>query len=312
MNKVQVLRRYAPEVGIWSRQVAGWARAVRRYDLDTEISQTCGSKRHRKAGYELEWECGDRLRAASTPEPTKRRDENETLSGSRFASHAVCSMHSVGERRARDPAMADRGVGQVRGTVAQRGPDRGGSHGYDGALLRCGGGTSGAGSSGKSASVQGDQRECEEDGPQGCGGAGAVSGEGFVAGGKNEAEAESGVDASGRDTRPAGKTTLGLEGQDQQLAGDAGDRAEAGSLVEQDCAGTGAGTASQRDGAVGVADSGGADPGTVREHRGVGRAFGRRRPTTARIREPDQHQGHRFAECNGSTDGDWQDQRLRG
>jgi transposase len=45
---------------------------------------------------------------------------------------------------------------------------------------------------------------------------------------------------------------------------------------------------------------------------GVGRAVGRRRPTTARIREPDQHQGHWVAECNGSTDGDWQDQRLRG
>src|SRR6478672_5601948 len=39
---------------------------------------------------------------------------------------------------------------------------------------------------------------------------------------------------------------------------------------------------------------------------------GRRRPTTARIREPDQHQGHWVAERNGSTDGDWQDQRLRG
>ena len=108
------------------------------------------------------------------------------------------------------------------------------------------------------------------------------------------------------------KLTLGAEGQDQQPAGDAGDRVEAGSLVEQDCAGAGAGTAGQRDGAVGVADSGGADPGTIREHRGVGRAVGRRRPTTARIREPDQHQGDWVAECNGSTDGDWQDQRLRG
>jgi len=39
--------------GIWSRQVAGCARAVRRYDLDTEISQTCGSKRHRKASMSL-------------------------------------------------------------------------------------------------------------------------------------------------------------------------------------------------------------------------------------------------------------------
>src|SRR6185437_7858496 len=176
--------------GIWSRQVAGWARAVRRYDLDTEISQTCGSKRHRKAGYELEWECGDRLRAASTPEPTKRRDEDETISGSRFASHAVCSMHTVGERRARDTAMADRRAVQVRGTVAQRGPDRSGSHGDDGALLRCGGGTSGAGGGGQSPSVQGDQRECEEDRPQGCPGAGAVSGERLVAGGKDETEAE--------------------------------------------------------------------------------------------------------------------------
>jgi len=53
MNKVQVLRRYAPGVGIWGRQVAGCARAVRQYDLDTEISQTCGSKRHRKAGMSL-------------------------------------------------------------------------------------------------------------------------------------------------------------------------------------------------------------------------------------------------------------------
>jgi len=36
------------------RQVAGWARAVRQYDLDTEISQTCGSKRHRKASMSLD------------------------------------------------------------------------------------------------------------------------------------------------------------------------------------------------------------------------------------------------------------------
>jgi len=41
------------EKGIWSRQVAGCARAVRRYDLDTEISQTCGPKRHRKASMSL-------------------------------------------------------------------------------------------------------------------------------------------------------------------------------------------------------------------------------------------------------------------
>ena len=61
------------------------------------------------------------------------------------------------------------------------------------------------------------------------------------------------------------KLTLGAEGQDQQPAGDAGDRVEAGSLVEQDCAGAGAGTAGQRDGAVGVADSGGADPGALSE-----------------------------------------------
>src|ERR1041384_8058828 len=221
-------------------------------------------------------------------------------------------MHTVGKREARDTGMADRGTGQVRGTVAKPGPDRGRSDGYDGALLRCGGGTSGAGGGGEAAAVQGDQRVGEEDGPQGCPGAGAVSGKGLVAGGKNEAEAESGVDASGRDARPAGKTKVGLEGQDQQLAGDAGDRVETRSLVQQDCAGAGAGTAGQRDGAVGVADSGGADPGTIREHRGVGRAVGRRRPTTARIREPDQHQGDWVAECNGSTNGDWQDQRLRG
>jgi rRNA maturation endonuclease Nob1 len=40
-------------VEIWGRHVAGCARAVRQYDLDTEISQTCGSKRHRKAGMSL-------------------------------------------------------------------------------------------------------------------------------------------------------------------------------------------------------------------------------------------------------------------
>src|SRR6185312_14469059 len=298
--------------GIWSRQVAGCARAVRRYDLDTAISQTCGSKRHRKAGMSLNGSVVIAQELRLLQNQRRRRDEDEMLSGSGFASHTVCSMHPVGERRARDTAMADRRAGKVRGTVAQRGPDRSGSYGYDDALLRCDSGTSGAGGGGESASVQGDQRECEEDGPQGCPGAGAVSGKGFVAGSKNEAEAESGVDASGRDTRPAGETTLGLEGQDQQLAGDAGDRVEAGGLVEQDCAGAGAGTAGQRDGAVGVADSGGADPGTLREHCGVGRAVGRRRPTTAWIREPDQHQGHWVAECNGSTDGDWQDQRLRG
>jgi len=41
MNKLQALRRYALGVGTWGRQVAGWVRAVRQYDLDTEISQTC-------------------------------------------------------------------------------------------------------------------------------------------------------------------------------------------------------------------------------------------------------------------------------
>src|SRR5689334_24409617 len=176
-------------------------------------------------------------------------------------------MHPVGKRRARDTAMADRRAGQVRGTVAGGGSDRGGSHGNDGALLRCGGGTSRASGGGESASVQGDQRVGEEDGPQGCPGAGAVSGKGFVAGGKNEAEAESGVDASGGDARPAGETTLGIEGQDQQPAGDAGDRVETGSAVEQDCAGAGAGSAGQWHGAVGVADSGRAGPGTIREDR---------------------------------------------
>src|SRR5690349_24367922 len=171
-------------------------------------------------------------------------------------------MHPMGERGARDTAMADRGTAEVRGTVAPGGPDRGGSHGHDGALLRCGSGKSHASGGGESASVQGDQRVGKEDGPQGCPGAGAVSGKGFIAGGKNEAEAESGVDASGRDTRPAGETTLGLEGQDQQPAGDAGDRVETGSAVKQDCAGAGAGPAGQWHGAVGVADSGRAGPGT--------------------------------------------------
>src|SRR6476660_8355791 len=93
-------------------------------------------------------------------------------------------MHPMGKRRARDTAMADRRTAKVCGTVAQRGPDRSGSHGYDGALLRCGGGTSGASGGGESASVQGDQRVGKEDGPQGCPGAGAVSGKGFVAGGR--------------------------------------------------------------------------------------------------------------------------------
>src|SRR6185312_15674253 len=99
---------------------------------------------------------------------TKRRDENETLSGSGSASHAVCSMHTVGERGTRDTAMADRRATKVRETVVRGRPDRGGSHGDDGALLRCGGGTSGKGGGGQSAPVQGDQRECEEDGPPRC------------------------------------------------------------------------------------------------------------------------------------------------
>src|ERR1700759_2614087 len=152
-------------------------------------------------------------------------------------------MHTMGERGATDTAMADRRAGQVRGTVAAAGPDRGRSDGDDGALLRCGSGTSGASGGGKSPSVQGDQRVGEEDRPQGCRRAGAVSGKGPVAGGKNEAETEPGGDASGRDPRPAGKTALGLEGKDQQPAGDAGDGVEAGSLVEQDCAGAGTGFA---------------------------------------------------------------------
>ena len=57
-------------------------------------------------------------------------------------------MHTVGERGARDTAMADRRAGKICGTVAKPGPDRGGSHGYDRALLRCGGGTSSAGGGG--------------------------------------------------------------------------------------------------------------------------------------------------------------------
>src|SRR5712671_3076822 len=102
-------------------------------------------------------------------------------------------MHTVGERGARGTAMADRRAAKVRGTFAKRGPDGGGSHGHDGALPRCGGGTSGAGGGGQSAPVQGDQRVREEDGPQRCPGAGAVSGERPVAGGEDEAQTEPGV-----------------------------------------------------------------------------------------------------------------------
>ena len=48
MNKGASSEAVCSKVEIWGRQVAGCARAVRQYDLDTEISQTCGSKRHRK------------------------------------------------------------------------------------------------------------------------------------------------------------------------------------------------------------------------------------------------------------------------
>ena len=105
----------------------------------------------------------------------------------------------------------------------------------------------------------------------------------------------------------AGETAVDVEGEDQQPAGDARDRVEAGSLVEQDRLGACAGQPRQWDGAVGVAGIGGADPFAVGEHRGVRRAAGRRRPTTARIREPDQHQGHWLAKRDGSANGDWQD-----
>src|ERR1041385_8411090 len=188
-----------------------------------------------------------------------RRDEDETLSGSGSASHAVCSMHTVGKREARDTAMADRGAGKVRGTVAPGGPDGGGSHGDDGALLRCGGETSGAGGGSEPAPVQGDQRVSEEDGSPRCPGAGAVSGERSVAGGKDETQTEPGTDASGRDAGPAGEAAIGVEGQDQQLAGDAGHRVETGSTVEQDRAGAGTGPPCQRNGATGTAGAGRAD-----------------------------------------------------
>src|SRR4029077_2997632 len=199
-------------------------------------------------------------------------------------------MYTAGERGARGTAMANSGAAEVRGAAAQRGSDGSGSDGHGGTLLRCGSGTSGAGGGGQSAPVQGDQRIGEEDGPPRCPGASAVSGQRLVAGGKNEAQTESRTDASGGDARPAGQAALGVEKQDQQPAGDAGDRTEAGSLVEQDCAGAGAGPPRRWYGATGTAGAGRTDPLAVGEHCGVGRAAGRRRPTTARIREPDQHQ----------------------
>src|SRR5438270_11518424 len=168
-------------------------------------------------------------------------------------------MHTLGERRTRDTAMADSRAGKVRGTVAAGGPDRGGSDGHDGALLRCGGGAGGAGGGGESAPVQGDQRVGEENRPLRCRRTGAVSGKEAVAGGKDETQTEPGVDASGGDAGPAGEAAFGIEGKDQQPAGDAGDRVEAGSAVEQDCLGTCAGQPGQWHGATGAAGAGGAD-----------------------------------------------------
>ena len=78
----------------------------------------------------------------------------------------VCTRWENGEQEIRQWR-----IGELPKFVEQlqpRGPDRSGSHGDDGALLRCGGGTSGAGGGGESASIQGDQRVGEEDGPQGC------------------------------------------------------------------------------------------------------------------------------------------------
>ncbi len=93
---------------------------------------------------------------------------------------------------------------------------------------------------------------------------GVVSGERTVAGGANEAET-AGVDAFAGDARPAGETAVGVEGQDQQPAGHAGDRLEAGGVVEP--------KALQRvlavpvwDGEVGVADAGGADRSSECRH----------------------------------------------
>src|SRR6185312_16719464 len=110
------------------------------------------------------------------------------------------------------------------------------------ALLRCGSEPSKPSGGGQPAPVQGNQRVGQEDGPPGCRRTGAVSGKGPVAGGKDEAETEPGTDASGRDAGSAGKTAVGVEGQDQQPAGDAGDRVETGSAVEQDRVGAGIGS----------------------------------------------------------------------
>src|ERR1700761_3789239 len=221
-------------------------------------------------------------------------------------------MHTMGKRETRDTAVVDQGVGPVCGTAAARGSSGGRSDGDNSALLRCGSGTGRASGGSESAAVQGDQRFGEKDGPSGCGGAGAVSGEGFIAGGANETKTEPGVDASGGDARLAGETAVGVEEQDQQSTGHAGDRVKAGSPVEQDCFGADSDIAGEWHGKGGVADSGGADPFHVGKYCRVGRAVGRSRPETPRIREPDQHQGNWSVECDGTADGDREDQRLCG
>src|ERR1041384_7797153 len=105
-------------------------------------------------------------------------------------------MHTVGKREARDTAMADRGAGKFGGKLAQGGQEGVGGQGDDGALLRCGGETSGAGGGSEPAPVQGDQRVGQEDGSPRCREAGAVSGERPVAGGKNETQTEPGTGLS--------------------------------------------------------------------------------------------------------------------
>ena len=85
------------------------------------------------------------------------------------------------------------------------------------------------------------------------------------------------------------KQRSALKGKINNLLAMQGIELKREALVEEDCAGKGVSPACEWDGEVGAADIGRADPLVVGENSGVRRATGRRRPTTAWIRKPDEY-----------------------
>ena len=88
---------------------------MRQYDLDTEISQTCGSKRHRKASTSLDGSVviASELRLLQNQ---KERESDETISRSGSTSHTV---HGVRAQAGEGAEVRQWRIGELPQFVAQ-------------------------------------------------------------------------------------------------------------------------------------------------------------------------------------------------